>query len=125
MVLLDAVEGWDAHSIHCRTWSHLRNDNPLRRGPELGTATAIEYGAQAMALHGGLLTGTSAPAGMVAAARHVRMRMHRLDGVFSALSVAAHLLAQDRSGARYAFELSSAGGVIAAGQITVVFTRTR
>lgn len=125
MVLLDAVESWDAYSIRCRTWSHLRCNNPLRRGPVVGAAAAIEYGAQAMAVHGALLTGAVAPAGMVAAAGQIGLRVARLDGVFSELNVGAQLLAQDSNGARYSFDVAAASGVLASGRITVVFTRPR
>ena len=55
MCLLDTVESWDAETIHCRSLSHLRADNPLREKGRLAALHLAEYGAQAMAVHGGLL----------------------------------------------------------------------
>jgi predicted hotdog family 3-hydroxylacyl-ACP dehydratase len=59
MCLLDSVLRWDAEEILCQTGSHLLADNPLRAG-RLGVANAIEYAAQAMAVHGALLAGDAA-----------------------------------------------------------------
>jgi len=124
MVLLDAVETWDAESIHCSSWSHLRLNNPLRRRRVLGAAAVIEYAAQAMALHGALLEGEVARPGMVAAARGVRMRVPRLDGIFSELAIHARLLTRNRNGARYAFEVAACGSILGAGEVTVAFRRS-
>ena len=55
MCLLDTVRDWNASIIQCTASSHRRADNPLRNDAQLGIAAGIEYAAQAMALHGGLL----------------------------------------------------------------------
>lgn len=55
MCLLDAVEFWDDTRIVCRSQTHRLADNPLRKGSVLSIVHGIEYGAQAMAVHGGLL----------------------------------------------------------------------
>ena len=55
MCLLERLEGWDAESIRCTTTTHSQADNPLRTESGLLAPNAIEYAAQAMALHGGLL----------------------------------------------------------------------
>jgi hypothetical protein len=60
MCLLDTVLRWDAEEILCQTGSHLLADNPLRAAGRLGVANAIEYAAQAMAVHGALLAGDAA-----------------------------------------------------------------
>lgn len=60
MCLIDEVVSWDAARICCRTRSHRDADNPLRSAEGLGAACAIEYAAQAMALHAAL-AGASAP----------------------------------------------------------------
>ncbi len=54
MCLLERVVACDAASIRCETRSHLDQSNPLRRNGHLASICAIEYAAQAMALHGAL-----------------------------------------------------------------------
>ncbi len=54
MCLLERVVACDAASIRCETRSHLDQSNPLRRNGQLASICAIEYAAQAMALHGAL-----------------------------------------------------------------------
>ncbi|UCE90426.1 MAG: hypothetical protein JSW10_06340, partial [Pseudomonadota bacterium] len=55
MCLLHTVEQWDEVSIVCTAISHHEADNPLCSKGALGAVHALEYGAQAMAVHGGLL----------------------------------------------------------------------
>jgi predicted hotdog family 3-hydroxylacyl-ACP dehydratase len=55
MCLLDRLERWDAQHLHASTARHADAANPLRTASGLMSANAIEFAAQAMALHGGLL----------------------------------------------------------------------
>jgi len=75
MCLLDEVEYWDDSKIICRSKTHLQDDNPLRKADQLSIVHGIEYGAQAMAVHGGLLARQSSlpvlPA-YLASLKHVR-----------------------------------------------------
>ena len=54
MCLLHALLDWSATTIACSAVSHRDADNPLRDAHGLPAAAAIEYAAQAMALHGAL-----------------------------------------------------------------------
>ena len=54
MCLLDEVVSFDDRSVVCRTSSHLAPGNPLRCDGRLPAIAGIEYGAQAMAVHGAL-----------------------------------------------------------------------
>ena len=54
MCLLDNVIDWDDESIVCVTNTHRDANNPLRRHNQLSAVHALEYGAQAAAIHGGL-----------------------------------------------------------------------
>ncbi|RYY79502.1 MAG: hydroxymyristoyl-ACP dehydratase, partial [Comamonadaceae bacterium] len=78
MCLLERLEAWDAQTIHCSTATHRDAANPLRTEGGLLAPCAIEYAAQAMALHGGLIAPPGQPpsAGYIASTRNVRM--HRL-----------------------------------------------
>lgn len=55
MCLLDSVESWSEEQIICASSTHHKKDNPLTDGKRLDCVNAIEYGAQAVAIHGGLL----------------------------------------------------------------------
>ncbi|MDF1749515.1 MAG: hypothetical protein P1V34_11655 [Alphaproteobacteria bacterium] len=55
MVLLEDVLHWDQSGVLCRTKTHNRTENPLRRDDQLPALAGIEYGAQAAAVHGALL----------------------------------------------------------------------
>jgi len=55
MCLLEQVISFSNEAIICRTQSHLNTDNPLKIDSKLSKMHLIEYGAQAIAVHGGLL----------------------------------------------------------------------
>jgi predicted hotdog family 3-hydroxylacyl-ACP dehydratase len=124
MCLLDKVVRWDAGSIRCLTTRHRSADNPLQRaGGEIGAACAIEFAAQAMALHGRLLhdTGGAPKPGYLASVRDVRLHAPFLDKIVEDLVIDAALLMGDGRTASYSFTLSTAAGEIASGRATVVF----
>ena len=123
MCLLERLEGWDADAIHCSTTSHRSLRNPLRTAGGLLSPNAIEYAAQAMALHGGLMAAEGEPptAGFLASARNVRFERARLDEVAGALQVRARRLSGDARQVLYEFELSdAAGAAVASGRAVVV-----
>ena len=51
MLLLERVEGWNDAAILCTARSHNAADNPLRTNGRVSTVHAMEYGAQAAAIH--------------------------------------------------------------------------
>jgi predicted hotdog family 3-hydroxylacyl-ACP dehydratase len=55
MCLLEKVIECTPDSIICHTQTHLKNDNPLKTDGSLSNMHLIEYGAQAVAVHGGLI----------------------------------------------------------------------
>ncbi len=55
MCLLEQVLSYSDAQIVCRTQSHLSPSNPLKVEGQLSKMHLIEYGAQAIAIHGGLL----------------------------------------------------------------------
>ena len=80
MCLLDEMLHWDRERIACATDSHRVADNPLRSRSGLQAACAIEYAAQAMALHGALVApaGAGPQAGYLASVRGVKLAVARL-----------------------------------------------
>lgn len=123
MCLLEQVLSWDAQNIVCRTISHRSPDNPLRAHGRLGAACAIEYAAQAMAVHGALLQpadATAARIGLLASAREVELLVERLDDVTQDLHVSAQRLHSDGRGALYTFALHAAQALLARGRASLL-----
>jgi predicted hotdog family 3-hydroxylacyl-ACP dehydratase len=129
MCLLDRVESWDAAHIRCIAVSHRDPDNPLRSGGRLGAACGIEYGAQAMAVHGALLAAAEAPEagrhGYLTSVRAVEVNVARLDDIAADLSVAAERLGGDGHSILYAFSVSAAGRPLLSGRAAVVLDAMR
>jgi predicted hotdog family 3-hydroxylacyl-ACP dehydratase len=123
MCLLERLESWDAHHVHCSTGSHRLADNPLRTAGGLLSPNAIEYAAQAMALHGGLIApeGSEPSAGFLASARNVRLAVTRLDDIEGALQVHAERVSGDASQVLYEFAVKDdSGRPLAEGRAVVV-----
>ena len=123
MCLLERLESWDADAIRCSTTTHKLMDNPLRTSGGLLAPNAIEYAAQAMALHGGLLAteGSTPSAGFLASARNVRLAVARLDDIEGALQVQARRLSGDERQILYEFAVKAEDGrTLAEGRAVVV-----
>jgi len=123
MCLLEKLESWDAQRIQCSTTTHRDADNPLRTASGLLAPNAIEYAAQAMALHGGLTAsaGQAPSAGYLASVRSVRFCVERLDHVEGAMQVHASRLSGDERQVLYEFDVRDAGGrSLAQGRAVVV-----
>lgn len=127
MCLLDGVLAWDAASIVCTSMTHRDPGNPLRRRDRLAALAACEYGAQAMAVHGGLLAraaGRQAPPAYLAALRDARLYIDRLDTVEDLLTVSAErLLGNDPDNpgnAVYQCRVDAADRVLAQARITII-----
>jgi len=121
-LLARAIEGDDARLV-CIATSHRDATNPLRSAHGLLATAAIEYAAQAMALHGALVGATrGAPAapGVLASARGVRLHRLRLDDLPGELTVTVRRQAGDARQVLYAFELAHHGTCVAEGRATVV-----
>ncbi|HUN93258.1 MAG TPA: hydroxymyristoyl-ACP dehydratase [Burkholderiaceae bacterium] len=123
MCLLDRVVDWDDAGIRCEAVSHREPDNPLRTASGLLSVAGIEYAAQAMALHGGLLAdrdGTSASPGYLASARAVELHRMRLDDLDGPLVVTAQREAGDERQILYSFRLAHGDAVVVEGRAAVV-----
>lgn len=124
MCLLDKVVRWDTASIRCLTAHHRSSDNPLRRADgKIGAICAVEFAAQAMALHGRLITGTNGTPkpGVLASVRDVRLQTLFLDEVARDIVIDAALLMGDGRSATYSFTLSAGEDKLASGRATVIF----
>ncbi len=125
MCLLQALHRWDDDSIVCSATNHTEPDHPLRSRSGLLPAAAIEYAAQAMALHGGLIAqrdnpGASPTPGFLASVRGVQVHVTRLDTLTSPLIVEATRVTSQGSNVLYSFNVHSLGQPVVNGRATVV-----
>jgi predicted hotdog family 3-hydroxylacyl-ACP dehydratase len=124
MCLLERLVRWDADEIECAITNHADPSHPLRDGDGgLSAACAVEYAAQAMALHAALASagGSEPTPGFLASARDVRLHVLRLDGTTGPLAVQARRLAGDERQAMYRFVLRNAAKrTLVEGRVTVV-----
>jgi predicted hotdog family 3-hydroxylacyl-ACP dehydratase len=122
MCLLDGIDHWDAQFIRCAAVSHRAADNPLRAHGRLGAACGIEYAAQAMAAHGGLVAGEEAPprAGYLVSVRNVELHVARLDDIADDLRIEAERLSGDDNTVLYGFSVSDTTRVLLSGRAIVV-----
>ena len=126
MSLLDRVVGWDGTSIDALTCSHRSTGNPLRTHGQLRAVHLCEYGAQAAALHGGLVAhaaGGSAAPGYLVSLRDVSLACRRIDDLEGDLAIHAQLLMQDSSSWQYLFAASHAGAKLASGRLAIIRRR--
>ena len=123
MCLLDSVIDWDDDTITCLSETHRDPNNPLRRKDRLGAVSALEYGAQAAAVHGGLraqAAGTTAPPGYLAALRDVQLNVERLDNIDAPLLVKARRLFGEAVNTVYECEISANDKILARGRVTII-----
>lgn len=119
MCLWDEVLSWDEGEIHLRADNHRDPGHPLRSGGILHAVHLCEYGAQAMAVHGGLLarrSGAVAPPGMLVALRGVQLHVARIDDLPGALECRAELLAGSAASQQYGFRILHDGRLLAEGR---------
>lgn len=124
MCLLDAVQAWDANTIHATSAGHARIDHPLRGTQGLHAVHLAEYGAQAMAVHGALLARArgieGVRAGRLASLRDVRLFEEYVDRLDGHLDVHAECLYADDGGAQYAFRVEHRGRLLVSGRAAVI-----
>ena len=123
MCLWQEVVEHDAGRVRLRTGSHRDPSNPLRSDGRLRALHLCEYGAQAMAVHGGLLgRGSGAPvrAGMLVALRGVALHVARIDDLPGVLEGEATLLANGADSQQYAFRILHRGMLLAEGRAAVM-----
>lgn len=123
MCLWDAVIDWDDARIRLRSAGHRDPAHPLRSDGRLRAVHLCEYGAQAMAVHGGLrgaAAGGAPKVGFLVALRDVRLHVARIDDLPGDLEGEAELLADSAVSQQYAFRLFHAGTLLAEGRAAVM-----
>ncbi|MGH8086587.1 MAG: phosphotransferase [Lysobacter sp.] len=120
MCLWDEVVDWDVAGIRLRGGRHRDPANPLRSAGRLRAVHLCEYGAQAMAVHGGLRAGGGASPGMLVALRGVQLHVARIDDLPGDLECEAQVLIEAESSQQYAFRICHAGALLAEGRAAVI-----
>jgi predicted hotdog family 3-hydroxylacyl-ACP dehydratase len=123
MCLLDRVVEWDRDRIVLATRTHSSTDNPLRLDGRLRAVHLCEYGAQAMAVHGGLCAradGKTARPGFLVSLRDVKLHLDFIDQLSGELLVSAQRLLESAASWQYAFEVTHAGKLIASGRAAII-----
>lgn len=123
MCLIDKVVSWDDLNITCYSDTHKDITNPLRNSEILPMSSLIEYGAQAMAIHGGLLakkSGDKIKEGYLAALREVKMVSGDASKINSALCIEATQKMASQGNMIYSFSVKENNKVLVSGRATVV-----
>lgn len=122
MCLLERVDAWDQNQLVCRSTTHRDADNPLRHHGRLDAVCAVEYAAQAMALHSALLEDSHDAPGVayLVALRGVQLHVSSLDDIDDELLIRVERMAGDNNGFIYTMEVSVAGRVLVEGRATVM-----
>lgn len=108
MCLLERVVDWTDAMIACSAISHTSTENPLRHAGRISAVSGIEYGLQAMAVHGALRGSAPQPIGYLVRLGAVRCMVDFLDALGPELFVRADLIQSLAGG--YSYEFFIAGG---------------
>ena len=121
MCLLEEVLEWNEDAIVCRARSHRDPSNPLRSRGGLPGIAAVEYAAQAVAVHGGLMSrGDRPPRGFLAALRDIVCLVERLDAEPADLAIHATKVAAEGGRLLYDFRVAAGDRELVKGRLSVV-----
>ncbi len=123
MCLWDEVEAWSQAEITLRAFNHRDAAHPLRSDGQLRAIHLCEYGAQAMAVHGGLRArerGGAVTPGVLVALRDVQLHVGRIDTLPGALQASAQVLVEAEASQQYAFRIHHDGQLLAEGRAAVM-----
>jgi predicted hotdog family 3-hydroxylacyl-ACP dehydratase len=123
MCLLERVIEWDAEHIVLATATHRSPTNPLRSSGRLRALHLCEYGAQAMAVHGGLIAraaGKTAQPGFLVSLRDVKLNRDYVDDLPGELTVRAERLMESMGSWQYRFAVSHNDELLAEGRAAVI-----
>ncbi|MGI9285370.1 MAG: hypothetical protein ACR2P1_08270 [Pseudomonadales bacterium] len=127
MCLIDRVVSWDEKRICCSTDSHLSSANPLRQNGRLPALCALEYAAQALALHGVLnrprLTASERYSlAYVVSSRRLAFHAGNLLDAAESLTITAELKAWHQASAVYTVNVNSGDNCLLQGDLVVMLT---
>jgi len=123
MCLIERVEHWDEGQLLCQA-DCARPDHPLRSKGKLPSSVAIEYAAQAAAIHGSLLDGVNdARPGYLVKLSKVTLHSEYLEDTTNVLNITVQLISRSDLSCLYAFEVTEGSQHLAAGRLMIAFTQ--
>lgn len=125
MCLLEYVDDCSATRLRASTHSHRFADHPLAREGILASVHALEYGAQAIAIHAALAAregGDSIGGGYLASARQLQLHRPRMDDLEATLQIDVERQFVQAGSLVYEFSVSGGNAPVADG-IASVFAR--
>jgi predicted hotdog family 3-hydroxylacyl-ACP dehydratase len=124
MCLLERVVSWDSEKVVCEAINHRDTNHPLAQNKKLDATAAIEYAAQAMAVHGALIAESKVDAvpkvGYLASVRDVTCAVPYLHALAGVLQIEATRLMGEDTRVMYEFQVSNEGRVCVTGRAAVV-----
>jgi predicted hotdog family 3-hydroxylacyl-ACP dehydratase len=125
MSLLERIVSWNESSATLATTTHRSAANVLRRHGRLHAIHLCEYGAQAMAVHGGLVAraaGRAVVPGLLVSLRDVVLSAVHVESLDGELLVDVECLQSGAAGVQYAFRVTHRGAELARGRAAVIAT---
>jgi predicted hotdog family 3-hydroxylacyl-ACP dehydratase len=123
MCLLERIVDWDERGMTLATATHASLSNPLRRHGRLRAIHLCEYGAQAMAVHGGLFArarGEALRPGLLVSLRDVVLSVGTIESLDGELLVEVGRLQSGAAGLQYTFRVTHRDLVLARGRAAVI-----
>ena len=123
MVLLDEVIHYDEHSLRATTKTHRDVNHPLRHEGQLLTLNLIEYAAQAMAVHLGVMASDAqhSAGGYLVQATAVKLYRQLLDEVIGMITIEVTRAQVGIHGGVYLFSAREREDKLACGRLSVFF----
>jgi predicted hotdog family 3-hydroxylacyl-ACP dehydratase len=121
--MIERVVRWDRECLVAATTRHGAPDNPLRKDGRLAAVHLAEFGAQAMAIHGGLLNradGVAPKPALLVSVRDFECTCDFVDDLPGELQITARVLLASAAGFQYSFEVRHAGELIASGRVAAM-----
>jgi predicted hotdog family 3-hydroxylacyl-ACP dehydratase len=122
MCLLEAVQSWNDDEIVCTATSHRDPANPMRHDGVLPAVCGVEYAAQAMGIHGRLVSAQHAKpaAGFLVSLRDLMLYAERLDDAPGPLTIHARRVADSGESVLCEFSIKIADRRLLGGRATLL-----
>jgi predicted hotdog family 3-hydroxylacyl-ACP dehydratase len=123
MCLLERIVTWNEQGMTLATTTHASPTNPLRSRGRLHAIHLCEYGAQAMAVHGGLFArarGETPMSGLLVSLRDVVLSPGTIEALDGELKVEVVRLQGGALGIQYTFRVTHRDVELARGRAAVI-----
>lgn len=123
MCLWEEIVAWESNQIHLQSQTHRDKSHPLQEFGRLSSVVLCEYGAQATAVHGGLLARyiekRSIRQGKLVALRDICIHVDFIEDLPGVIDGKACILASSEHSQSYMFSIWHQKKLLAEGRTTV------